>query len=59
LIPPDDVDALQRGLNALLEDKTLRLKLGAAARQRIIADFSLDSVADRLATLYHRLLNDG
>lgn len=59
LIPPDDVDALQRGLNTLLEDRSLRLKYGAAARQRIVSDFSLDSVADRLADLYHRLLNDG
>jgi glycosyltransferase involved in cell wall biosynthesis len=58
LIPPDNVDALQRGLEVLLGDATLRLALGAAARQRIMSDFSLDSVAERLAALYRRLLRE-
>lgn len=58
LIPPDDLDSLQRGLDTLLADQSLRLELGAEARQRIVSDFSLDSVAERLANLYHRLLND-
>jgi glycosyltransferase involved in cell wall biosynthesis len=57
LIPPDDVDALQRGLETLLPDRTLRFRLGAAARKRILSDFSLDSVAEQLSALYHRLLN--
>jgi glycosyltransferase involved in cell wall biosynthesis len=56
LIPPDDVDALQRELETLLADRSLRFRLGAAARNRIVADFSLDSVAGKLASLYHRLL---
>jgi glycosyltransferase involved in cell wall biosynthesis len=56
LIPPDDVDALQRGVETLLGDGTLRFTLGSNARQRILSDFSLDSVARRLATLYQRLL---
>lgn len=57
LIPPDDVDSLQRGLQTLLADGTLRFTLGSNARARILADFSLDSVADRLAALYERLLH--
>lgn len=57
LIPPDDIVALQEGVEALLADRALRLKLGTAARKRILSDFSLDSVAERLAALYHRLLN--
>lgn len=57
LIPPDDIDALQRGLEMLLRDAALRLRLGIAARERIVSNFSLDSVAGRLAALYHRLLN--
>jgi glycosyltransferase involved in cell wall biosynthesis len=51
------VDALQRGLETLLPDRTLRFRLGAAARKRILSDFSLDSVAEQLSALYHRLLN--
>ncbi len=58
LIPPDDVDALQRGLKTLLGDGALRFTLGSNARARMLSEFSLDSVAERLATLYHRLLNE-
>lgn len=57
LIPPEDVDSLQRGLETLLGDGTLRFTLGAAARKRSLSEFSLDSVAERLAALYHRLLD--
>jgi glycosyltransferase involved in cell wall biosynthesis len=57
LIPPDAIDALQRGLEILLADGTLRFTLGSNARARILADFSLDSVAERLAAIYRHLLN--
>lgn len=59
LIPPDDLDALREGLETLLESDSLRFTLGSNARQRILADFSLDSVARRLAALYRRLLDGG
>ena len=57
LIPPDDLDSLQQGLETLLEDEALRFKLGSNARQRILSEFSLDSVARRLAGLYRSLLS--
>lgn len=56
LIPPDDVDALQNGLEILLADEAFRFTLGSNARARIVSDFSLDSVTERLASLYGRLL---
>lgn len=56
LIPPDDIDALQQGLETLLEDEALRFTLGTNARQRILSHFSLDSVARRLAALYQQIL---
>jgi glycosyltransferase involved in cell wall biosynthesis len=56
LIPPDDKEELRRSLETLLEDRALRFTLGSNARQRILAEFSLDSVAKRLAALYQRLL---
>ena len=59
LIPPDDLEALRGGLETLLESGSLRFTLGSNARQRILADFSLDSVARRLASLYRRLLDGG
>lgn len=57
LIPAEDVDSLQRGMETLLGDETLRFRLGSNARARILSDFSLDSVAERLAALYRRLLD--
>jgi glycosyltransferase involved in cell wall biosynthesis len=56
LIPPDDVDALRIGLKNLLEDAAIRSSLGSNARARILSDFSLDSITQRLAALYRRLL---
>jgi glycosyltransferase involved in cell wall biosynthesis len=56
LIPPDDVNALQRGLETLLGDEALCLALGSNARQRILSEFSLDSIGRHLANLYRRLL---
>lgn len=56
LIPPEDVDALQQGLETLLEDQALRFTLGSNGRQRILSNFSLDSVAGHLADLYQNLL---
>ena len=56
LIPPDDLPALSAGLRTLLADPTLGASLGMQGRQRIQTDFSLESVAGRLAVLYHSLL---
>jgi len=56
LIPPDDLPALTTGLLALLSDPTLCAHLGMQGRSRIQKDFSLDSVADRLSSLYQSLL---
>jgi glycosyltransferase involved in cell wall biosynthesis len=56
LIPPEDVDSLQQGLETLLGDEALRFSLGSNARQRILSSFSLDFVARRLAGLYQQLL---
>ena len=58
LIPPDDVDALRSGLETLLADAALRTRLGSNARSRIVENFSLDSVAERLATVYGRLISN-
>jgi L-malate glycosyltransferase len=56
LIPPDDLSALKSGLMALLADADLRARLGKNGRQRILADFSLESVATRLEVHYNHLL---
>ena len=56
LIPPDDLPALKTGLITLLSDPSLRARLGNGGRQRILMDYSLDSVAMRLDALYSSLL---
>jgi glycosyltransferase involved in cell wall biosynthesis len=56
LIPPEDVDSLQQGLETLLADESLRFSLGSQARQRILSSFSLDSTARQLAALYQQLM---
>ena len=56
LIPPDDLPALTTGLLALLSDPALCAHLGAQGRSRIEENFSLDSIAARLSSLYQSLL---
>ena len=56
LIPPDDLSALRIGLLTLLGDSVLRKQLGEGGRQRVLSDFSLDAVADKLADLYIRFI---
>ena len=56
LIPPEDLSSLKNGLLTLLGDEALRTKLGQGGRQRIISDYSLDSVADKLSDVYTGLI---
>src|SRR6185436_7411103 len=42
LVPPGDVAALRAALERLLADPELRLRLGAAARERARSEFSWD-----------------
>ena len=59
LIPPEDVDALRSGLETLLDDAALRFTLGTNARARIVENFSLDSIAERLAGVYEKVRGMG
>jgi glycosyltransferase involved in cell wall biosynthesis len=52
LVPPDDVEALVAALRRVLADAALRAQLGAAARERVLADFDLDVVWRRFDALY-------
>ena len=49
LVPPDDVAALARGLAQLAGDPELRHRLGAAARTRLVRDFSVDAAVSLIA----------
>lgn len=52
LVGERDVSALASALELLLFDSDLRARLGTAAHETIINDFSADAMADRLANVY-------
>jgi glycosyltransferase involved in cell wall biosynthesis len=55
LVPPGDPRALAGALRRLLEDRELAARLGAAARARQQAEYSLDVVVKDLEALYLEL----
>jgi glycosyltransferase involved in cell wall biosynthesis len=56
LYPSADISALRDALLSLLGNPALRKTLGTAARQRVMGDYSLISVAERLRDLYASML---
>ena len=52
LTPPGDVNALSKCIGDLIEDGSLRKKMGAAARQVILRDFNLESNARHLIHMF-------
>ena len=52
--PPDDVDAVTAALATLLDDDDHRAAMAAGARQRAVAEFDYDRLAERL----HKALTD-
>jgi glycosyltransferase involved in cell wall biosynthesis len=52
LVPPGDAGALARALERLVGSPSLRRTLGAAARARFLADFSLEAHVDQLRLAY-------
>jgi len=59
LVPPSDVDAFADALIRLMDNRTLRLQLGKAARRRIEERFDLSQSVVRLADIFTRRLGAG
>jgi len=55
LVPPQDPAALADAIERLLADETLRLKLGQAARQKIIEAFDVDKSTAQIAALFQQI----
>jgi glycosyltransferase involved in cell wall biosynthesis len=55
VVPVDDAAALANALRALVRDRDLRLRLGAAARARVERDFNAEVNFDRLVELLLRM----
>jgi glycosyltransferase involved in cell wall biosynthesis len=58
LVSPDDPAALADAIERLMKDRALRLRLGAAARQTVVAEFSSSSIGAQIVRLYARMLAD-
>jgi mannosyltransferase len=55
LTPPGDVDALVAALEPLLRGPAAAVAMGERARARVMAEFSLDAEASRIAEVYRTL----
>ncbi|MEY2856920.1 MAG: hypothetical protein RLZZ74_1232 [Cyanobacteriota bacterium] len=56
LVPERDVQALSSKLNQLLASAELRQKMGMAGRERVIKDYNIEQLCDRLVVIYQQLL---
>lgn len=52
LTPPGDIDALAASLGLLLDDAGARRRLGDAARERALAEFTVAAMTDRYLAAY-------
>ena len=57
LIPPKDVDALADAVMRLLGDPDLRRRMGAAGRQIVEEQFSVDGMVNGVIDVYNKVLN--
>ena len=55
LVPPENIDALQDALLTLAGDPALRLKMGAAGRDRAEKEFSVRRLLEQYEALYFKL----
>src|SRR5271166_7085470 len=58
LVPPDDPGALALAIGRLLDDDQLRLRLGAAGRERVLGRFTWQVTAAGTAEQYRALMDD-
>ncbi|MEA2939594.1 MAG: mannosyltransferase [Bradyrhizobium sp.] len=56
LTPPGDADALVAALEPLMRDPAAAIAMGERARQGVVAEFSLDAEANRIADVYRTLV---
>ncbi|SAK50367.1 group 1 glycosyl transferase [Caballeronia pedi] len=58
LVPPDDADALTDAIRTLICEPALRGRLGAAARQRFLDQFTIQRTVEKLARTYQQVMDD-
>jgi starch synthase len=58
LVAPDDPASLARALNTVLTEPALAKSMGQAGRERAVAEFGWQAVAQQTAALYSELVSD-
>ena len=58
VVPPNDPAALAGALNRLVSDPELRQKYGRAGRERLLAEFTVDKMVDRIEAIYEEVLDE-
>jgi glycosyltransferase involved in cell wall biosynthesis len=56
VVPPGDADALADALGQLATDRELRLRMGSAARRRVLEGYTEEDVRLRIRALYQAAL---
>ena len=59
LVGERDIAAIAAGVASLLNDDALRLRMGQAARRRMVEDFDIARQTSRLEDIYRSVLADG
>jgi len=57
MVPPRDAPALAEALSRLMENPSLRARMGSAARRRVLALFDQERQIDRLEEIYRSVLD--
>jgi glycosyltransferase involved in cell wall biosynthesis len=52
LVPAQDAAKLGTAMGAVLQDEALRLRLGPAARERVLAEFTVERMTERTVAVY-------
>ncbi|MBC7230305.1 MAG: glycosyltransferase [Actinobacteria bacterium] len=56
VVPPGDAGALAAAIKRLVRDRALREEMGRRARERVLAEFNLEQMADRVADIYNEII---
>jgi glycosyltransferase involved in cell wall biosynthesis len=56
VVPPGNVDRLAEAMIRLASDEPLRKRLGAAARERVLSEFTAERMTDRVLEIYNQVL---
>jgi len=57
LVPPDDATELAVALERLLSDPALAQGMAAAARDRVLQEFTIDAMVDRIESLFEQMIS--